>query len=125
MRIPSDQKVEAQARAYCKAHTPGRDWDSEYMQHEREFLTLREKWDKEQDKCPAQHGGKCNCESNPLYQTLYLAEIVPAHAKLMSEWRVIMDIEKATYNHHFALLMSAKRAKERIKAQRQRHGEAR
>lgn len=120
MRIPSDKKIEAQTQAYCKTHTPEREWDSEYMQHEREFLTLRAKWEKEQDKCPAQHGkGKCNCESNPLYQTFYLAEIVPAHVKLMGEWRKVADDAKAIYTHHLALLTSAKRAKERIKAQRQ------
>lgn len=121
MRIPSQQKVEAQAEAYREAHSVLNRWDSEYLQHEREFLKLREQWDKEQDKCPALLGtGKCNCEENPLYRTLYLAVIVPAHAKLMGEWEKIIDIEKSMYNHHLALLLSAKRAKERIKAQRQR-----
>ena len=117
MRIPSVKKIEAQARAYCGEYpTDGR--YAEYQKHEREFIELRDLWDKIQEQCPAQKGGRCNCEQHPLWKTLYLDVIMPAHTKLMAEYHVIAQAERDKYGHYLALLTSAKKAKERIKAQR-------
>lgn len=118
MRIPSDQKIEAQARAYSEAHTLNDKWYAEYRKQEIAFFALREPWDKIQEQCPAQKGGRCNCEQHPLWKTLYLDVIMPAHKELMAEYNIISERKYQLYYYYHAHLMSAKREKERIKAQR-------
>lgn len=66
MHLPSDKKIEAQARAYVAAsYKPDPTWLFQYNRAWDLHQTYKPLWEQVMSKCPG--GDKCNCKEHELY----------------------------------------------------------
>jgi len=122
MRIPSHQKIDAQAQAYNDSHivVMPDEWQAEYDALHAKYYPLRKQWDKIENACPGAHGGVCTCHDDPLYQTLCVEQIYPLVKKINMLCSEQNTLQHAVYTNYRNMLIKAKEAKLRRKNDLQR-----
>jgi hypothetical protein len=116
MRIPSDKKLELQARKNVENDPrlkPSEEWDTIYNTLETEHHKLCREWQPFQDKCHAQSNGdsnKCICATFPEYITIH-EKSVPIAKKMNDMWYEQNRKKELAYQLELARLKSVRSTK--------------
>lgn len=124
MRIPSEQKILMQAKAYAASHPiiMSAEWEETYAKLNQKHTQLSKKFDEFTKDCPAYMGresiSKCTCKQKEGYTEVF-GKLNASAEMINAMYGEKATLERALYNNFLHMLRVTKEAKLRyIKSRR-------